>query len=93
MWILLGLLGIGMIFGFFLRKQEKIVRVVNHVVNVSIYALIFFLGLSVGINDEVMQNFGILGFHAFLLSSFAIAGSIGTLWVIQRAVLGSFHEK
>lgn len=42
----------------------------------SVYLLLFFLGISVGNNPDVIENIPQLGWQAFLLSLGAVMGSV-----------------
>ncbi len=64
--------GIGV--GYLMRKIR--IRFINGVTTTLIWALLFILGLEVGVNENVVRNFGKLGLDAFLVAFFATLGSI-----------------
>lgn len=66
----------GMVFGFLFRKQQGFFKYIDKIVMVTIFLLLFFLGISVGLNEKVVNSFHLIGFQAFLLTSGALAGSI-----------------
>lgn len=70
------LLTSGILFGLFLGRKGQPIRWVNPSVRGSIFLLLFFLGVSVGSNREVLLNLGTLGLDALVLAVGAIAGSI-----------------
>ena len=43
---------------------------------VAIYLLLFFIGISVGGNEQIMKNLDKIGLNAFLLTLAAVMGSI-----------------
>jgi uncharacterized membrane protein YbjE (DUF340 family) len=66
----------GMLSGFLLRKREKVIRAADQLTTWSIYLLLFLLGVSVGVREEIVSNIGKLGLQAVILTSGAIAGSV-----------------
>lgn len=71
---------LGMIIGYLLRKNEVVFQYVDKIIMGTIFLLLFCLGLSVGLNEKVIANFHLIGLNALLLTSGAIAGSIGISW-------------
>ena len=74
----------GMAVGFLLRKRR--LRVVPHLVTVLIWALLFFLGVEVGENPQVINGISSLGLEALWLSLTGIAGTILFSWALWRWV-------
>ena len=72
--ILLFALGIGV--GWILREKEKTGKNIDKAVTWSVYLLLFLLGISVGINEEIVDNFSRIGYIALWLTTGAVAGSI-----------------
>ena len=72
----------GMAVGFLLRKRR--LRVVPHLVTVLIWALLFFLGVEVGENPQVINGISSLGLEALWLSLTGIAGTILFSWALWR---------
>jgi uncharacterized membrane protein YbjE (DUF340 family) len=72
--ILLFVLGAGL--GILLRKREILAPLVEKLTQVVVCALMVVLGVSVGANQQVMQNLGSLGFQALVLTAGAVTGSI-----------------
>lgn len=74
MFTVLGLMFCGIFAGYILRK----VRYMQHLpkgISITIYLLLFFLGISVGANKEVISNLPSLGGNALFISTMAVAGS------------------
>jgi uncharacterized membrane protein YbjE (DUF340 family) len=74
--IVIGLFMVGIGIGLIFRKQPRFLKVTEPLVSVAIFALLFFLGISVGTDPRVVQNITTLGWQAILLSSGAILGSL-----------------
>jgi uncharacterized membrane protein YbjE (DUF340 family) len=64
----------GIAVGYLMRKIR--ISFINGITTTLIWALLFILGLDVGVNENVVRNFGKLGFEAFLVAFFATLGSI-----------------
>lgn len=81
----IGIIAAGVPFGFFLRKKEKFKTVVGHLCTYSVYALLFFLGLEIGSNEEIMQQIEFIGFKALILSlTITGASLIAGIYVHKR---------
>ena len=74
----------GMAVGFLLRKRR--LRVVPHAVTVLIWLLLFFLGVEVGENPQVINGISSLGLEALWLSLTGIAGTVLFSWALWRWV-------
>ena len=75
----------GIVAGFLFRKWK--LRFIHQVILLLIWLLLFLLGLEVGSNEQVIRQFGNLGFEAFLLAFAGTLGSVifaGILWLRVR---------
>lgn len=75
----------GMAVGFLLRKRR--LRVVPHAVTVLIWLLLFFLGVEVGQNPQVIGGIRDLGLEALWLSLTGIAGTVLFSWALWKWVV------
>lgn len=76
MIILLVCLALGMGLGFFFSKNQKLFKINGYLVQLTIALLLFTLGLSIGENQDIINNLANLGFDALLLTIGAVLGSI-----------------
>lgn len=76
----------GMAVGFLLRKRQ--LRVVPNLVTVLIWLLLFFLGVEVGENPQVIGGITTLGLEALWLSIAGLMGTILFSWALWRWVRG-----
>jgi uncharacterized membrane protein YbjE (DUF340 family) len=74
----------GIILGYLVRNKIELIKYVDHAIRVSIYLLLFLLGISVGANRTVMDNLGSLGFNALLLAAGAVASSVGLSYLTYK---------
>lgn len=78
-------LTLGIVLGYLMRKKTRFLAVSNRLVSISIYALLFLLGVALGVNSDVLAQLPKLGGYAFVLAVLSIMGS-----VILAAVL--YHK-
>lgn len=71
----------GMIIGWILHTKKKLIHITSELTNWAIYLLLFLLGLSVGTNEKILDNFSQIGFQAILITVFAVTGSILMSWL------------
>jgi len=81
MIIVLGLMSIGILIGWIFHTREKFLKLVGYITNWSIFLLLFLLGISVGVNEKILNNFDKIGFQAISLTLFAVLGSILFAWL------------
>lgn len=86
MFIVLGCMLAGILVGILLRKKK--IRFVQQLIITLIWLLLFFLGLEIGSNKDVISQFGKLGLEAFLI---ATAGTLGS--VVMAKLLWNVIEK
>lgn len=70
---------VGILTGYFLRNASFI-KHVGKALSVIIVLLLFFLGVSVGANEQVVNNILHIGLDAFLLTVGGVLGSILCAW-------------
>ncbi|MDD3078600.1 MAG: LysO family transporter [Paludibacter sp.] len=64
----------GMISGYLLRSKKF--SFLNRLILLLIWLLLFLLGLEVGMNQQVVNQFANLGMEAFLI---AVLGTLGSV--------------
>jgi uncharacterized membrane protein YbjE (DUF340 family) len=72
------LTGIGT--GYLFRKRK--ISFVNQLITMLIWLLLFILGVEVGVNENVVKKFHLLGYEAFLIAFFATLGSVIGAWIL-----------
>jgi uncharacterized membrane protein YbjE (DUF340 family) len=66
----------GILVGLMIVSKPGLHRINNHLLNWSIYLLLFLLGISVGTNEEVIRNLGKIGYEAIAIAVASITGSV-----------------
>lgn len=71
----------GIIIGWLLHKKEKILKISSEITSWAIYLLLFLLGVSVGANEKILNNFNTIGYLSITITVFAVAGSVLVSWL------------
>ena len=71
----------GVAVGYLLRNRTY-KKHVGSVINVIIIVLLFFLGVAVGANKQIVESFASIGFDAFAIAFAATLGSILCAWFV-----------
>ncbi len=74
----------GMVLGYFLRSRKKILRTSNKLTLWVIFILLFFMGISVGGNNQVMLNLDTIGIRGLQLALVTVIGSVLLSWVVYQ---------
>lgn len=62
--------------GYLLRKKRPVIRLMDKATTWVVYLLLFLLGISVGLNDDIVHNFGEIGLQAVVISLASTVGSV-----------------
>jgi uncharacterized membrane protein YbjE (DUF340 family) len=91
MFIVIACMLVGIAVGYLLRRWK--IRFIHRLILTLIWLLLFLLGLEVGANDTVIQQFGKLGFEAFLLATGGTLGSVIFAWLLWLSFRSKTDEK
>mgnify|MGYP006282520337 CR=1 FL=1 len=72
----IGLLILGIILGVLIRGRISWIRIFSRLTDGAIFLLLFFLGISVGMNEQVISRFEKIGLQSFMITLLATMGSI-----------------
>lgn len=84
MLIVVGLMVLGIILGYLLRRSVLIVRTVEKLTSVAIYLLLFLLGISIGTNQQIMAHLHTIGLNALIITCLSVLGSITLALPVYR---------
>jgi len=90
MIVVFGFLIAGILAGFLLRRKQKLIQLADRLTTWFIYLFLLLLGISVGANQIIMNNFAKLGGQAIIIS---IGAVIGSLIVANLVYLLVFKKK
>lgn len=74
----------GIITGYIFRKKRTFITFADKLAGWSVYLLLFLLGLSVGNNDQVINNFPVIGFNSIIITFSGISGSIILSFILYK---------
>lgn len=77
----LAIMTAGIFLGWLLHHKKQFLKIVSYTTNWAIYLLLFLLGLSVGTNEEILDNFDKIGVQSIIITLFAVVGSILVSWL------------
>lgn len=73
----------GVVVGYFVRKIPQ-VKYVGTIISMIIMLLLFFLGVSVGANEQVVKNFSSIGFDALIITLGGTLGTVLCAWFVYK---------
>lgn len=76
----------GIFAGVLLRGKKSILALLDRLTLASIYLLLFLLGLSVGLDKNIINSFPVIGFKAIILTLSSIAGSVILSWILYMSL-------
>lgn len=79
----------GVLVGYALKRIPQMHHI-SVIITAIITLLLFLLGVSVGANEEVLNNFSAIGLDALLLAVGGILGTLLCAWWVYRAF---FYKK
>ncbi|MCF7793543.1 MAG: LysO family transporter [Candidatus Cloacimonetes bacterium] len=84
MLIVLLFLAAGIFAGHLLKQKKNIILLSNKLLMLSIFLLLFLLGVEVGKNQTILSNFADIGIKAILISLSGIFSSVFLSMFVYR---------
>ncbi len=81
----IGLIVVGVPLGYALHKKPKAVGFTNHALSGIIYALLFFIGLNLGGNENLLSRMGELGLQGTVIGVLSALGSVFVVCFLFRS--------
>ncbi len=75
----------GIITGLLLKNRIDS-KPITFLLNITIYLLLFFMGVSIGTNPEIINNLGQISLKALTIAIAAILGSILIARLLDRII-------
>ncbi len=79
MFVVIGIMFSGIALGYLLRGLP-VLQHLGKPISYTIFLLLFLLGISVGSNENIVNNLSTLGGEAFLLALAGTSGSVLAAW-------------
>lgn len=73
----------GIAFGFLARRDRRLTHI-GKAISVTIYVMLFFLGVKIGSDEHILSNLSALGLQALVLAVAGVAGSVLAAFVLYR---------
>lgn len=73
---------VGIAIGAILRNKQQIIARINKTTLWIIFTLLFFMGISVGVNPDITSNLTTIGLQGLILALVAISGSVILSWIL-----------
>ena len=77
----------GYITGGQLRVRGKRLKALGSFMMVTVYGLCFFMGMRMGVNEQVTSNLGRIGLEALIITFLCICGSMIAMFLLRK-ILG-----
>ena len=77
----------GYIAGGQLRIRGKRLKALGSFMMVTVYGLCFFMGMRMGVNEQVTSNLGRIGLEALIITFLCICGSMIAMFLLRK-ILG-----
>ena len=82
----------GVLVGYLTRRRTYI-KQVSSIINVIIVLLLFFLGIAVGTNKQIIENFASIGLQAFAIAFATTLGSVLCAWFVYNRFFKQTNDK
>ncbi len=86
MFIVLGIIFLGVLIGKFCIKSPKAPEVLSKALNIIIYLLLLVMGIAVGGNEDIVNNLSTIGLKAFIITFGAVMGSCICAAIIYKKI-------
>lgn len=83
MLVVFSIMIVGIVAGYFLRRVPEL-TFLPRFISIFIFLLLFFLGISVGKNPQIMNNLLSIGGQALIITAGALAGSLALAWLVYK---------
>ena len=68
----------------YLFRHKSILQNTEKTISMTIFLLLFIMGITIGSNDELISNLGNFGWQAAVISVSATCGSVLAAWLVMR---------
>lgn len=87
LFLYLGILVLGGIIGYKDKVSKKLQANLSTIQNICLLFILFVMGITIGINNEVISNLLSIGFKAGIISIFTVVFSILFVYLIKRFIV------
>jgi uncharacterized membrane protein YbjE (DUF340 family) len=87
MWTIFISLGVGIFLGFSNKLPKKVIRHNDQITFYGVVALLFIMGISIGMNKEIVKNIQVLGLQSLVFAFFGVLGSVIVVFMVSKILL------
>ena len=92
MFTFISLMAVGALIGYPLRNKSTFDKV-PQLIHIVVCTLLFLLGLSIGLNKELVSNFGYFCEQAAVIASLSILGSVVASLIVYKLFFMKGNQK
>lgn len=85
MFVIIGIMLLGMLTGYLLRKQN--LSWIHKLITLLVWVLLFLLGTEVGGNEAIIAGLFTIGVEALIITLGAVIGSVLAAWGLWNFIL------
>lgn len=91
MWTIILFMALGILVGAVIQLKERQVSVLGKLQSAGVILLLFVMGLSIGLDRNLLSQLGTLGYKAFVYAGLTTAFSIAAVYLFTHK-LGKKEE-
>ncbi len=80
-------LGLGIFVGYNKILTDRILDKLGYIQTYSLLILLFIMGISIGLDENILNYFGVIGYYSIVLSTFSIIFSILGIKLVSNKIL------
>jgi hypothetical protein len=78
---------LGGLIGYTWRKNTKFIGRANKLIDITVFCLLFLMGIGLSMKSDVLGSLSSLGWEAFVIAAGSILGSSMLIAVVTRTIL------
>lgn len=92
MWTIIITLGIGVLIGATFNFSEKQMKINGKLQHFGVVALLFFMGIAIGLNKDLLAQLGSIGYKALIYGLSTSVISILLVYFMTQWILRRSHD-
>jgi len=76
MWMIIICLVVGILIGYFNILPDDFGKLASYLTTSGLFLLLLTMGISIGINNQIIDNLDKLGIEAIILAAGSVVGSV-----------------
>ncbi|MBN2260439.1 MAG: LysO family transporter [Clostridiales bacterium] len=84
MWSIAVTVTVGIIIGIFAKWNDKFKKINSNFQIIGLSVLLFFMGVSIGSNPEIVHNLSFIGIKSLAFSVFTVFFSVISIYILTH---------